>query len=53
MADTHTATPEPIFYETLAVAAKCTPLEAKEHYEVEVNLGRPHPVERFLEDYAS
>jgi len=54
MADTPTI-PNPIFYETLAAAAHCTPADAYEHYHSTVHAnarGRAHPVEAFLEDYA-
>lgn len=52
----HIPTSEPIFYETLAAAAKCYPDQAKEHFEATVTAnerGRAHPVEAFLEDYAT
>lgn len=48
--------PTPIFYETLAVAAKCSPADAYEHFHTTQDAnarGRQHPVEAFLEDYAT
>lgn len=51
MADTITL-PNPIFYETLAEAARCTPADAYEHFHTIRPKAQQHHVEAFLEDYA-
>jgi hypothetical protein len=44
----------PIFYETLAAAAVCSPADAAEHFDALGNndAERAWPVESFLEQYA-
>lgn len=55
MSATPNPLPTPVFYETLAEAAHCTPADAYEHFHTTQDAnarGRAHPVEAFLEDYA-
>lgn len=52
MTDAH-RTPTPIFYETLAAAANCSPADAYEHYHTMQPRQQAHHVESFLTEYAT
>jgi len=57
--DQPVTTAEPIFYETLAAAAVCSPADAAEHFAAlrekypEFSDRRAHLVETFLEEYVA
>lgn len=45
--------PTPVFYETLAAAAKCSTADAYEHFHTMQPRQQEHHVESFLTEYAT